>query len=110
MTETEFHQHVDALFIAIEEALDNYSDVDFDYESAGGILSIILPDQSKIILNKQPPLLQIWMATKFNGHHFNFDGKHWIDERFGGELFAFLDEALAKQAGVPVTLSVDTYL
>lgn len=107
MTESQYHQMLDDLFIRIEEALDEIDTVDIDYESGEGILTIILPNQSRIILNKQPPLLQLWVATKFNGHHFNYteDGK-WIDERFGGEFYAFIDEALSKQAGSPVSLNI----
>lgn len=106
MNESVYDQMIDDLFIRIEEALDELESVDIDYESAEGILTLILPDQSKIILNKQPPLLQLWVATKFNGHHFNYTNGQWIDERFGGEFNEFFNEALSKQAGVPIKLSV----
>lgn len=106
MTESEYHHMLDELFIRIEEALDGLESVDIDYESGEGILTLILPDQSKIILNKQPPLLQLWVATKFNGHHFNYTDGKWIDERFGGEFFAFFDDAVSKQAGTTVSLNL----
>ena len=106
MTESEYHQMLDELFIRIEEALDDLESVDIDYESGEGILTLILPDQSKIILNKQAPLMQLWVATKFNGHHFNYTDGKWIDERFGGEFFAFFDDAISKQAGAKVSLNL----
>lgn len=106
MNESDYHQMLDDLFIRIEEALDELESVDIDYESGEGILTLILPDQSKIILNKQPPLLQLWVATKFNGHHFNYEEGKWIDERFGGEFYAFFDEAVSKQAGCSVELNI----
>lgn len=106
MNESVYHQMIDELFIKIEEALDELDSVDIDYESAEGILTIILPDQSKIILNKQPPLLQLWMATKFNGHHFNYEDGKWMDERFGHEFYTFFDQALSKQAGVDIELAI----
>ena len=106
MKESEYHQLIDDLFIRIEEALDELEVVDIDYESAEGILTMILPDQSKIILNKQPPLLQLWVATKFNGHHFNYQDGKWIDERFGGEFYEFMDDAVSKQAGVDIKLDI----
>ena len=101
MNDTEYHQMVDDIFIELEEALDDV-EADLDYESAGGILTIIFPDQTKIILNKQPPLHQIWVATKFNGHHFNLQDDQWIDERSGAEFWSFMDQAATKQAGQPV--------
>ena len=106
MKESDYHQLIDDLFIRIEEALDELEEVDIDYESAEGILTMILPDQSKIILNKQPPLMQLWVATKFNGHHFNYQDGQWIDERFGGEFYEFMDDAVSKQAGVEVKLDI----
>lgn len=106
MTESEYHQIIDDLFIRIEEALDEIETVDIDYESGEGILSIILPNQSRIILNKQQPLLQLWVATKFNGHHFNYADGVWVDERFGAEFHAFMDDAISKQAGTVVALNL----
>ena len=69
MNDTEYHQLADDLLISIQEAVDEV-DFDLDYEAAGGIVEIIFPNGTKIIINKQAPLHQIWVATKFNGHHF----------------------------------------
>ena len=106
MNDNQYHQMVDDIFITLEEALD-VCEVDIDYESAGGILTLIFPNQTKIILNKQPPLHQIWVATKYNGHHFNFQDDQWIDERTGAEFWSFMDEAATKQAGQPVSFATD---
>lgn len=103
MNDSQYHQMVDDILIQLEEALDDCP-VDIDYESAGGMLTLIFPDQSKIIINKQPPLHQIWVATKFNGHHFNFDAPRWIDERTGAEFWQFMHEAASKQAGQSILL------
>lgn len=105
MQDSTYHEMLDDLFIAIEEALD-ICPVDIDYEGAGGILSLTMPNMTKIILNKQPPLQQLWVATKFNGHHFNFQDGKWIDERTDAEFYAFLDAAVSKQAGEDVTLNI----
>lgn len=102
MNDTQYHQLVDDIFIEMEEALDNV-DADIDYESAGGILTLIFVNGTKIILNKQAPLHQIWVATKFNGHHFNFVEGKWIDERSGAEFWSFMDDATSKQAEQPVS-------
>ncbi|WP_438863251.1 iron donor protein CyaY [Neptunicella sp.] len=104
MHDSEYHQLVDDVLLVIEEALDECP-VDIDYESASSILTLTFINGSKIIINKQPPLHQIWVATKFNGHHFNFQEGKWIDERTGAEFWQFIDEAASKQAGQPVTLS-----
>mgnify|MGYP000103140725 CR=1 FL=1 len=52
MKDADYHELIDELFIAIEEALD-VCEVDIDYEGAGGILTLTMPNHTKIILNKQ---------------------------------------------------------
>ncbi|MEP0357384.1 MAG: iron donor protein CyaY [Paraglaciecola sp.] len=103
MNDSQYHQMTDDLLIDIEEMLDE-CEVDIDYESAGSILTMTFINGTKIIINKQPPLQQLWMATKFNGHHFNFQNEQWIDERTGVEFWSFLDEAISKQAETTVNL------
>ena len=103
MNDSQYHQMVDDILIQLEEALDE-CEVDIDYESAEGILTLIFINGSKIILNKQAPLHQLWVATKFNGHHFNYQDGEWIDERTGVEFWSFIDEAASKQAEQSVTL------
>ncbi|GAP77075.1 frataxin-like protein [Pseudoalteromonas sp. THAF3] len=101
MTDTEYHQLADALMLTIEEQIDDI-DADLDYESAAGILEIIFADRSKIVINKQAPLHQVWVATKFNGHHFELRGDTWIDNRSGAEFWQFMCDAASKQAGVEI--------
>ena len=103
ITESQYHELVDQLLLSIEEVLDEYP-VDIDTESAEGILTLTFENGSKMVLNKQEPLLQLWVATKFNGHHFNYEDGLWIDERGAGEFWAFLDAAMTVQAEQPVAL------
>lgn len=105
MTDNEYHQRVDALLLHLEELLDEVASVDLDYEYASGILTIDFPNQTKIIINKQPPNHQIWVATKFDGHHFDLHGEIWIDNRSGKEFWALLSEAASKQAGKPLSFT-----
>ena len=103
MNDSLYHQMTDDLLIDIEEMLDE-CEVDIDYESASSILTMIFLNGSKIIINKQPPLHQLWVATKYNGHHFNFQDDQWIDERTGVEFWSFLDDAVSKQAEQTIKL------
>ncbi|MCV2886186.1 iron donor protein CyaY [Aestuariibacter sp. AA17] len=101
MNDSQYHELVDEIFIELEDALD-VCEADIDCESAGGILTLIFQNKTKIIINKQPPLHQIWVATKFNGHHFNHQDGKWIDERTGAEFWSFMDDAASKQAETDV--------
>jgi len=80
----------------------NDCEEELDNESAQGILELIFPDNSKIVINKQAPLHQVWVATKFNGHHFELRGDKWIDNRSGAEFWQFINEASTRQAGQDV--------
>lgn len=101
MTDSEFHQQVDDLLISFEEIIDD-SDVELDYENSNSILTLYCRDGSQIILNKQAPLHQLWVATKANGHHFEFTNNEWIDNRTQQTLSAVLTEAVTAQGGETV--------
>jgi CyaY protein len=107
MTDSEFHDLVNQRYLAIEDAIDTLDsdDVDIDCQVNSGILTLTFENGSKIIINKQEPLHQIWVATRENGYHFDYKNNQWIDNREGHELLALLSQACSKQAGAPVTLS-----
>jgi CyaY protein len=102
MTDSEFHEQVDELLISFEEIIDD-SDVELDYENSNSILTLYCRDGSQIILNKQAPLHQLWVATKANGHHFALINDTWIDNRTQQSLSAVLTEAVKSQGGEDVS-------
>lgn len=103
MTETEFNQLVDATFLKIEAALDA-SAAGLDYETAGGILSLEFKDGSKIIVNRQGPTQEIWVAAKSGGYHYRWDGAAWRNTRDGSELFESLSAYASQQAGEEISI------
>ena len=103
MKESDFHALAEQQFQAIEEAIEA-SGVDIDADTSGGILTLTFEDKSKIIINKQAPLCQIWVATRFNGYHFEYRDEQWIDNREGHELMALLSAASSAQSGQEVGL------
>ncbi len=107
MTESEFNQQIDELIMQIEDALDEL-DMDIDYESSAGILTIILPDKSQLIISRQIAARQLWLAAKSGGFHYNYDAdKGWLDERSGESFEEALNRCLTEQAGEPVALELD---
>jgi len=106
MTESEFNDKVDDTLIQIENALDN-CDADLDYETAGGILTITLErNNSKIIINRQLPLSQLWVAAKSGGYHFEYDDTNqtWVNDKNKQELFEALSQYCTEQNDIPITL------
>ena len=62
-------------------------------------------DESKIVINKQEPLHQIWVATRFGGYHFSNINNQWIDIRSdAGEFMAFIQTSIEKQSGIIISL------
>ncbi len=106
MNDSKYNFIADELLLAVEEAIENCGE-DIDYESVTGLLTLTFKNGTKIILNKQAPLHEIWVATKFNGHHFHLQGEQWIDKRGGDEFWQFLTDAVSKQANASVSLSAE---
>ncbi|MGD9386065.1 MAG: iron donor protein CyaY [Thioalkalispiraceae bacterium] len=106
MEEPEFNQRVDDVIDMIEERLDE-TEADLDYEMSGGVLTIAFANNSKIIINRQTPLKQIWVATKAGGFHFDYNSEAdaWVSDSDGTELFSALTRYCSEQAGEPVNLS-----
>ena len=100
MTESDFHRAVEAILARIEASLEDEEALDIDLE--GGVLTIECPDASRIIVNRQTPNREIWVAAKSGGFHFVLREGAWRDTRSGDELFASLARVIRAQAGVEV--------
>ncbi|GGI88213.1 iron donor protein CyaY [Shewanella gelidii] len=107
MTDTEFHHLADEMFQAIENAIESAiddQDADVDIDASGNVLQLEFEDSSKIVINKQEPLHQIWVATRFGGYHFGYEGERWIDDRNGHEFMPFIIDSIDKQSGIKLDL------
>ncbi|MFB9888008.1 iron donor protein CyaY [Balneatrix alpica] len=103
MTESEFHDQVDATLEAIEAVLDDAS-TDLDVSLNGGVLTIICENGSRLILTRQTPVKQLWLATKADGIHFDWDGEQWRDGQ-GRTLQQVFSQAFTEQAGESLDFS-----
>ena len=105
MNESEFNQLAEDTMMAIEEAIDA-SGADIDYDSSGGILTLEFGNGSQIIINKQTPLTQIWVAARSGGFHFDYDADsgQWRLEGNGEELFSCLSRYCSEQGDESVIL------
>lgn len=100
MNESDFHRAVEAVLARIERAVEAHDELDVDLEA--GILTVECPDGSRVIVNRQTPNREIWVAARSGGFHFVHRDGAWRDTRGGGELFASLARIIASQAGVQV--------
>jgi len=108
LSDSEFHRLSQAVLAAIEAAVDRWLDadvVDIDSQRTGGLLELSLPGGSKIVVNTQPPLHEIWLAARAGGHHYRHVDGRWLDTRDGSEFFDALSRHLSAQAGLALQLS-----
>ncbi|CAH0542629.1 iron donor protein CyaY [Vibrio marisflavi] len=96
MNDTEFHQIVDAQLQQIEEAIDN-SGADIDCEISGNVMTLEFDDRSQIIINRQEPMHEIWLASKTGGYHFKLIDKEWICSKSGVEFHAMVKRECENQ-------------
>jgi len=109
MTETEFLDLAEAVLDRIEvaiEAAGEAADVDVECSRSGNVLEIEFVDNgSKIIVNTQAPMKEIWVAARSGGFHYRFVDGLWRDTRDGSELYAALSRLASTQGGSPLTLT-----
>ena len=78
--------------------------VDIEIERSGNVLTLEMPDGSKVIVNSQAPMRQLWVAARSGGFHYALREGLWVDTRDGSELFAVLSRIVSAQGGSPVIL------
>ena len=108
MNETEFNQLIDDILMNIEDQIDAY-DIDIDCETHSGILTLIMPNSSQIIINRQTFTRQLWLAAKSGGFHYEYSesAEAWLDTRTGIDFEEALNRCLNEQSGVEFNIRLD---
>ena len=100
MNETDFHRAVDAVLARVERAAERTESLDVDLE--GGILTLECADGTRVIVNRQTPNREIWVAARSGVYHFRLGEGLWRDTRSGDELFDSLAREIRAQSGFEV--------
>ena len=103
LSDADYHRLAQAVLARVEATVDRWLDedvVDIDSHRTGGLLELSMPGGSKIVLNTQPPLHEIWLAARAGGHHYRFVDGAWRDTRDGSDFFAALSQHASAQAGL----------
>ncbi len=103
MNEADFHDQLDELYDAIEDAADQL-DTDIDCELNGSVLTLNCPDGSAIILSRQTASKELWLAARSGGFHFSWNGEMWFSNKEGKSLQALFEQACDEQIGERLTL------
>ena len=108
MNDSEYHRLSADLLVRIEATADRLLQddvVDIDTQRTGGLLELSFPDGSKLIVNTQPPLHEIWLAARGGGFHYRHTQGAWRDTRDGSEFFEALSRHASAQAGKALIFS-----
>ncbi len=107
LSDAEYQRLTGELLARIEAAADRWlqdEDLDVDTHRTGGLLELAFPNGTKIIVNTQPPLHEVWLAAKAGGYHYRWNGANWVDTRDGSEFVAALEGHASQQAGAALRL------
>ena len=108
MTESEFLVQAETVLDTIEAKMDKLCDddiIDVECKRSGNVLEIEFIDNgSKIIINSQAPMKEMWVAAKAGGYHYKHQDGAWINTRDGSELYAALSALASAQGGAQITL------
>lgn len=108
LSDADYHRLAAEVLASIEAAADRWLQddvIDIDTQRTGGMLELSFPDGSKVIVNMQPPLQELWLAARAGGYHYRHDGARWVDTRDGSEFFDALSRHASAQGGVNLRFS-----
>jgi CyaY protein len=102
LNDAQYQAETSALLARIEATADRWLQddvIDIDTHRTGGLLELAFPNGSKIIINTQPPLHEVWLAAKGGGFHFRWTAGQWWDTKDSSEFVAVLSAHASAQAG-----------
>lgn len=109
MSETEFLDLADSTLDTIEAAMDRLNDedvLDVECKRSGNVLEIeFIANGSKIIVNSQAPLQEMWVAARAGGYHYKRVDGQWRNTRDDSEFFAALSRLASEQGGAQVNIA-----
>lgn len=108
LAESDYQARAAAALARVEATVDRWLQddvIDIDTERTGGLLELSFPNGSKIILNTQPPLQELWLAARSGGLHFRYVHGRWTEPREQREFFAALSACASEQAGKTLRFS-----
>lgn len=111
LPDADYHAAADRLLATVERQCDDWLQqgvIDIDTSRAGSMLELSFPNGSKAVINKQPPLQEIWLAARGGGFHFRYDGSAWRDTRDQREFFERLSAETTAQSGASLSWAAST--
>ena len=103
MDDNEYFDLVEEIFNDVEDRVDELS-FDLDIDVSGGLLTIMFPDGSSVVLSKQVANHEIWIAAKSGGFHLQLKDSLWACSTTGETMSELLSRVFTEQLGSEVAL------
>ena len=103
MEDNKYFDLVETIFNDIEDRVDELP-LDLDIDVSGGLLSVMFPDGSSVVLSKQVANHEIWVAAKSGGFHLHAQDQRWMCSTTDEELYDLLNRVFTEQLGAQVVL------
>jgi len=111
MDEREFELQAGQVLGRLLDEIEGQAGDDVDVDLEGGILTVVLPDGGRYLLNKHGPNREIWLSSPRSGAwHFRHDAEAgWVSTRVVDgarpQLHRLLADELADALGNPIDLT-----
>ena len=108
MDEKKFHlltkKVYDSVFHSFEKYDPDLVEADYNLDS----ISICFQGGIRFVVNRQPPVRQLWLATKDKGYHFNYDDSNnqWICDRTEREFSEIFSDSVSKLIQQPYQIKL----
>lgn len=102
LTDAQYRAATATVLAHIEATIDRWLQedvVDIDTQRTGGLLELSFANGSKIVVNTQPPLHELWLAARSGGYHYKHSQGRWLDTRDARDFFTVLSQCASEQAG-----------
>jgi CyaY protein len=106
MAQFDYLQAAESLLMTVEaqvDTLNDSTDIDWEIQRVGNMMTLTFADRSQIVINLQKPLREVWLASKTGGFHYRFDGTNWQDTKTQGEFFQQLSQDATRHSGRQVS-------
>lgn len=92
MSYEDFHDVAQQLLLKFDQLYSDHPNIE-DSQLSDGVLTFTKINLQKVIISRQSPVKEIWVATAFGGFHFRWDPekKRWFDKQHH-ELEQFIEQ------------------
>lgn len=97
MSYEDFHEIAQQLLLTFDQLYSDHPNIE-DSQLSDGVLTFTTLRFQKIIISRQSPVKEIWVATPGGGFHFRWDAQKqaWLDKDHQ-ELEQFIQETIQRE-------------